>query len=142
MIILTYLITKMHSFFFFFKDLFFIIFFFYWKGGYTERRYREEDLPQVSTTADAMPIQSQEPLLGLPHGCRVPKLWTLDRPRLPFRAIGRELEGKRGCRDRLDAHMGSPGVQGEDLNHLRHRAGPPVLVSDQLSSGCCGHLGN
>ena len=28
---------------FFFKDLFLL--FFYWKGGYTERRDREEDLP-------------------------------------------------------------------------------------------------
>ena len=31
------------SFFFFFKDLFLL--FFNWKGGYTERRDREEDLP-------------------------------------------------------------------------------------------------
>ena len=30
---------------FFFLKIYFYYFFFYWKGGYTERRDREEDLP-------------------------------------------------------------------------------------------------
>ena len=36
----------------------------------------------------------------------------------------RELEGKRGCWDRTGAHMGSRGVQGEDLNHCATAPGP------------------
>ena len=50
--------------------------------------YREEErqrgrssvqwfTPQVTTMADAAPIQSQEFPLGLPHGCRVPRFWTI-----------------------------------------------------------------
>ena len=32
---------------------------------------------------------------------------ALGHPRLPSRATGRELDGKRGCRDRTGTHMGS-----------------------------------
>ena len=91
--------------FFFFKDLFLL--FFHWKGGYTERRDREEDLPSDDSLpkwaqrVDTMPIRSQEPLPGLPRGCRFPKQVpkALGRPQLLSQATGRELEGKRGCRD-------------------------------------------
>ena len=51
-----------------------------------------------------MLVRSQEPRPGLPRGCRVPRV---GRPRLLSRATGRELEGKRDCRDRTGAHMGS-----------------------------------
>ena len=97
-------------FFYFFKDLFLLSF--HLKGGYTERRQRGRSsircfTPQVSATVDAMPIRSQEPLLGLPRGCRVPKLWALGRPRLLSQATVRELEGKQAAGIRTDAHMGS-----------------------------------
>ena len=62
-----------------FKDLFLL--FFHWKGGYTERRDREED---------PMPIRSQETLPG-------PK--ALGCPQLLSQATGRELDGKQVCQD-------------------------------------------
>ena len=39
-----------------------------------QRRDREEDLPSDGSLPT---IRSQEPLLGLPRGCRVPKLWAV-----------------------------------------------------------------
>ena len=45
--------------------------------------YREDDFPftdsQAATTAGAEPIRSQEPaaLPGLPHRCRIPRLWAI-----------------------------------------------------------------
>ena len=64
-----------------FKDLyFFIITIFIGKAdiqrGETERKIFHPMIPQVSATANAMLIRSQEPLLNLPHGCRVPKPWA------------------------------------------------------------------
>ena len=64
----------------------------------TERKiFCPKFTPQVSETADAMLIRSQEPLLGLPRRCRVPK--ALGRPPLLSWATGRKLEGKWGCQD-------------------------------------------
>ena len=94
---------------FFFKHLFFIMFL-------LERRiYREERqrgrssfrwfTPQVSATADAMPTQSQEPLLGLPRGCRVPKLWAILNC-FPGPQAG-SWKGSGAAGIRTGAHMGS-----------------------------------
>ena len=48
------------------------------RGGKTERKIFHPMIHSPSkATADAMLIQSQEPLPGLPHGCRVPKLWAI-----------------------------------------------------------------
>ena len=56
---------------------------------------------------------------GSPMRVQGPK--ALGRPRLLSRATGRELEGKQGCWDRTGAHMGSQGVQGEDLTTVPPR---------------------
>ena len=46
--------------------------------GETERKILHPMIhSQVRATADAMPIRSQEPLLGLPHGRGVPKPWAV-----------------------------------------------------------------
>ena len=109
---------------FFWKDLFLL--FFHWKGGYTEQRQRGRSsvrwfTPQVSAMADAMPIQSQEPLPGLPRGCRVPKLWAvLDC--FPGPQTG-SWKGSRAAGIE-PAPIWDPGRARRGLNHLRHRAGP------------------
>ena len=76
-------LTFFFSFLFcFLKIYFFIIIYLLERRIYREERQRGRSsvrciTPQVSATADAMPIRSQEPLPGLPHGCRVPKLWAV-----------------------------------------------------------------
>ena len=40
---------------------------------------------------------------------------ALGRPQLLSRATGRELEGKRGCRDRTSSHMGSRACKARTL---------------------------
>ena len=61
--------------------------------------------------------------MGLPRGCRVLKLWAvLDC--FPGPQAG-SWKGSRAAGIRTGAHMGFWGCMlGEDLNHLRHRAGP------------------
>ena len=94
---------------FFFKDLF-LLFFFYWKGGYTERRDREEDLP----SDDSFPKWAQWPMLCRSKARRLFRVshagagsQSFGPSLTAFLGRGRELEGKRGCRDRTGAHMGS-----------------------------------
>ena len=65
-----------------FLKIYFLIIFLLERRIYTEERQRGRSsvrwfTPQVSTMADTMLIRSQEPLPGLPRGCRVPKLWAI-----------------------------------------------------------------
>ena len=73
-----------------------------------------------------MPVRSQEPLPGLPRGCRVPKLWAvLDC--FPGPQAG-SWKGSGAARIRTGAHMGSRACKARTFNHLRHRAGPFFII--------------
>ena len=92
-------------FFFFFKDLFLkILFLLFFIGkadiqrGETERKIFHPMIHSTSEHNDpyyAGPKPGDSP--GSPTRVQVPK--ALGRPRLLSRATGRELEGKRDCRD-------------------------------------------
>ena len=78
------------------------------RGGETGRSSVRLFPPQVTAKAGAVSIWSQEPDTSSsrsPTWVQGPKV--LGHLRLLSQATGRELEGKRGFRDRTDAHMGS-----------------------------------
>ena len=62
-------------------------------------------MPQASAMVDAMPISSKDPFMGLPHRCRVPKIWAVLH--CFSRVSSRDLDGKGAARIRTGAHMGS-----------------------------------
>ena len=110
---------------FFFKDLFLL--FFIGKAdiqrGETERKIFHPMIhsPSEPQRVDTMPIRSQEPLPGLPRGCRVPKLWAV------LDCFPRPLAGSWKGSEAAGAHMGSRACKARTFNHLRHRAGPLKL---------------
>ena len=109
---------------FFFKDLFLLLFFFYWKGRYTERRDREEGLPSDDSLPKGaqLPILCQEPLPGLPRGCRVPKQWVVlycfPRPQAG------SWKGSGAARIRTGAHIGSWACKARTLTTCATAPGP------------------
>ena len=65
-----------------------------------------------------MPIRSQEPLPGLPRGCRFPKPWAV------LGCFPRPQAGSWKGSRAAGAHMGSQACKARTFNHLRHHAGP------------------
>ena len=123
------------SYFFFFKDLFLLIFI--GKAdiqrGDTERKIFR---PMIHSPSERNGQYYAHPQSGAssrsPTQVQGPK--ALGCPRLLSRATGRELEGKRGCRDRTGAHMGSRVCKARTFNHLRHCAGPPQYALSYMQS--------
>ena len=114
------------SFFLFFFSRFI---YFYWKGGYTERRDREEDLMIHSPSERNGSIlcrSEARSLFRVSHagagGCSFPELWAVlccfPRPQ------ARSWKGSGAAGSRTGAHMGSRACKARTFNHLRHRAGP------------------
>ena len=102
--------------------------------------------------------RSQELLLGIPHGCRVPRLWAVHV--CPPRPQAGSWMGSRAARIRTGARMGSQrtlkvrtltlglGKQLRTTQRLGnlHPHGEQqsswLLASDGLSSGYCSFLGS
>ena len=71
--------------------------------------------PQVSTTAGAEPIQSQEPGVSSRSPTWVQGSKALCLPQLCSQATSRELDGKRGRQNRSQCPYGIQHMHGEDL---------------------------
>ena len=124
----------------FLKLLFFLKIYFYYLFLLERRIYREERqrgrssvrwfTPQVSATSNAMPIWSQEPLLGLPCGCRVPKLWAVlccfPRPQAG------SWKGSGASGIRTGAPIGSQTCKARTLITCATAPGPKLLCFDNL----------
>ena len=114
---------------FFFKDLFLL--FFIGKDiqrGETERKiFRPMIHSQNERNGRCYSYPKPGASSGSPTQVQGPK--ALGHPQLLSQATGRDLEGKRGCRDRTGAQMGSRHVQGEDLNHCATVPDPGPMLS-------------
>ena len=74
---------------------------------------------------NAMPIRSQEPPLGLPRGCRVPKLWAVLNCFPGPQAGSGKGSGTAGIR--TGTHMGSQACKVRNLTTCATAPGPTYL---------------
>ena len=93
---------------------------------YREERQRE-DLP--SSELNGRCYADPKPGASSVSPTRVQGPKALGHPQLLSRATGRELEGKRGCGDRTDAHMGSRVCKARTLTTCATAPGPHIHTS-------------